>query len=1186
MIASDFVHLHTHSSYSLLDGVSQPKKLVERAVELGHTALALTDHGAMYGIVEFYEAALEAKIKPILGCEVYLSARGHTDKDPQKDRRSYHLVLLARNDEGYRNLMQLVSKAHIEGYYYYPRVDHDLLHTYGEGLICLSGCLSGEIPRAVIEGNMDRARELVRRYRSHFGNDHFFLEIQHHPDLENQEKVNNRLRELAEEFGVPLVATNDSHYACLDDAEAQDALLCVQTNSTLDQTDRMSMIEGNYSLVSTEDMVSFFPDMPDALANTLRVADLCNVKIELGKARLPSYPTPRNQPPGEYLRGLCEEGLRKRYPIEKLADGTWTLREGLTEEELPVPLPSILERLDFELSVINRMGFDAYFLIVWDYVTYAKSRGIVVGPGRGSAAGALVTYSLGITELDPLKYDLLFERFLNPDRISMPDADIDFDDEHRDEVIEYVRQKYGRECVASVITFGTMQAKAALKDVGRAMGLTYDETDRLAKMLPGRPGIELAECLETEPEFRKAYEENPKYRRLVDLAVKLEGVTRHTSVHPCAVVISDIPLENFTPLQYAPRSDDLIITQYEAHALEALGLLKMDFLGLRNLTVLKWAVEMIKKNHGADVDIYNLPLDDPATYELLSRGDTTAVFQLESAGMKRYLRELRPNCFEDIIAMVALYRPGPMQFIDEYCARKHGRARVTYDHPLMESALKSSYGITIYQEQVMQMSRDLAGFTRGEADTLRKAMGKKDAALMERMRGKFIAGAAGRGVEEGLAAKIWGDWERFASYAFNKSHAACYAFVAFQTAYLKAHYPHEFMAASLSSEMDNSKRIIILIDECRRMGVPVLPPSVNESDLEFTVGKGGIRFGMLAVKNVGAHAIGAITEARANEGPFASLFDFCKRVDLKAINKRMIESLIQAGAMDDLGERAQMLAGLDAAISWALTEQADRSSGQTSLFGAGQESAKAQTISTQPTLPSATPLSAKERLAQERALLGFYISGHPLDAYRRDIELFCSHTSEALPEAAPDAPVLVAGIISTIRRITTRQQKYMAVLTCEDFAGSFEVVVFPDAYEAGREHLEQARIIMIRGARGRDEAKVVAHEVIPIENARQRLAKALDVTISSSRLTQNGIGDLKRIVSANGGTLPVFIHLATRGHGTLTFKVKGGAVNPTDALIEQLERHPAVEGVKLRPAPLEQPQPSRRRNAWAEHNGQ
>ena len=1184
---SDFVHLHNHSSYSLLDGVSQPKRIVQRALELGHEAIALTDHGAMYGTLEFYQAAKAAGIKPILGCEVYVASRGHRDKDNQLDRRSHHLVLLARTIDGYQNLMQLVSRAHMDGFYYYPRVDHDLLHQYGDGLIALSGCVASEIPRAIADDDMDRARDLIRTFQSHFGADNFFLEVQHHPDLDIQNKANLGIFELGDELGIPIVATNDSHYACMEDAEAQDTLLAIQTNTTLDQEGRMSMMDGNYSLIPTEEMVSYFPDHPEVITNTLRVAEMCDIEIEMKNARLPAFPTPRGQSSSDYLRELCEEGLERRYPIRKRQDGEWEVVEGHTADELPVTIPQILERLNFELETIGRMGFDAYFLIVHDYVRWAKDHGIVVGPGRGSAAGALVTYSLGVTELDPLKYDLLFERFLNPDRISMPDADIDFDDEHRDEVIEYVRDKYGRDCVASVITFGTMQAKAAIKDVGRAMGLSYDETDRLAKLVTIKPDSDLANYRDTNAEFKEAYQADPTYQRLVDLAVKLEGVTRHTSVHPCAVVISDEPLERFTPLQYAPRSENVVITQYGASDLEALGLLKMDFLGLRNLTVIKHAVQMIKDLHGVEIDIYNLPLDDMPTYDLFSRGDTTAVFQLESAGMKRYLRELRPNTFEDVIAMVALYRPGPMQFIDQYIARKHGRTEVTFDHPMMESALANTYGITVYQEQVMQMSRDLAGFTRGEADKLRKAMGKKDAALMAQLKDQFVSGAVARGLDDKLAHKVWADWEAFASYAFNKSHAACYAFVAFQTAYLKTHYPNEFMAASLTSEMDKSERIIILIDECRRMGIQVLPPDVNESDLNFTVSPDGIRFGLLAVKNLGVHAIESILAARREDGPFESIFEFCQRVDLKAVNKRMMESLIKSGAMDKFGERAQLLEGIDALISWAIAEEADRSRGQVSLFDAVADAGSVTDFDATPQLPDVPSLSPHDRLQQEKELLGFYVSGHPLEEHRRDIDLFCTHTSDALEETPAETPVLTAGIITAIRKITTKAGKAMAMLTLEDFAGSYGAVVFPDAYATARECLETDCIVMIRGTRDREEAKVLVDEVIPIEQARQRLARAVDVRVLSRVLDDPGVDELKQMISINGGTLPVFLSVATKGHGTLRFRIQGSRVNPTDEFIAKLEAHSAVEDVTLEAIELERDeQPTgRRRRQNGNRNG-
>ena len=1167
MEPSDFIHLHVHSSYSLLDGVSKPKNIVKRAVELGHTAIALTDHGSMYGTVEFYEAALDAGIKPIIGCELYLSQRGHTDKDSTKDRSSYHLLLLARNNQGYQNLMHLVSVAHLDGYYYHPRVDHDLLHEFGEGIICLSACLGGEIPCAIRDRNMDKARELVRLYQSHFGEENFYLEVQHHPDLEEQEVVNEGIFQLSEEFGIPVVATNDSHYAAPTENLAQDALICLQTNNVMDDTNRMSMMSGDYSLISTEDMASFFPDHPEVITNTLMVAERCNVEIELGKARLPVFHTPNGESSDDYLRTLCEQGLEKRYPITKEADGTWVLREGHTEEDLPVPVDAIIERLNFELDVIGGMGFNNYFLIVWDFVKYAKDRDILVGPGRGSAAGALVTYTLDITDLDPLKYDLLFERFLNPDRVSMPDADIDFDPEYRDEVIDYVRDKYGRDRVANVITFGTMQAKGAIRDVGRVLGMSFDDTDKLSKLLPSAPGIELAECLESEPDFKKAYNENEENKKVVDLAINLEGVTRHTSVHACAVVISDEPLEKFVPLQHASRDEDLIITQYEAPALESLGLLKMDFLGLRNLSVIRKAVDLIKQTRGEEIDISAIPLDDADTYKLFADGDTTAVFQFESSGMKRYLRQLGPNQFDDIIAMVALYRPGPMQFIDEYCARKHGESKVSYDHPLMQDALESTYGITVYQEQVMKMSRDLGGFTRGEADTLRKAMGKKNIALMEKLKDKFFTGCGENDIEKPLAEKIWKDWENFASYAFNKSHAACYAYVAYQTAYLKCHYPEEFLAADLTSEMDKPERVLVMIDECRRMGVKVLPPSVNESEKEFTVVDGCIRFGLQAVKNVGTAAIESMLVVRHEDGPFTSLYDFCSRVDLKQFNKRMIESLIKANAMDEFGERGAMLEGLDGAMQWGASEQINRERGQFSLFGGGDDTSADAAV--QPTLPDVIPLSEKDKLAQERELLGFYVTGHPMTPYKNDLEIFCTHNSTTLADAEPDGSLRIAGIVSTIRRITTKQQKYMAVLNCEDFTGNFEVVIFPEAYEKCRDCVTEDALLMIIGTRNRDEVKVTAAQVIPLDDVRQRLSRNLAVTVSSNELTKDGVGDFKRIVSGHTGAVPMHVHVNTNQHGTLVFSAREYSLNPTDTVMTQLAALPAVSEVHIEPRPLE-----------------
>ncbi|MDP6125001.1 MAG: DNA polymerase III subunit alpha, partial [Candidatus Latescibacteria bacterium] len=762
---TDFCHLHAHSSFSLLDGLSRPEQMAKRAKELGQPSIAITDHGTMYGAIQFYKACKAAGVKPLIGCEVYVSTRGHTDREHGVDNKSYHLVLLARNKVGYGNLIQLTSKAHLDGFYYKPRVDHALLKEYGGGLVGLSACIGGEVPQAVLNRGMDRARELVTIYQNCF--DHFFLEVQHHPEIPEQETANEGILALGKEMGVPVVATNDSHYPCKDDAEAQDALLAIQTQTTLNDTKRMSMLDGDYSLTSTEEMEAHFGQGSELLTNTMAVADLCDLEIELGQGRLPPFETPDDLSSAAYLRQLCEEGLTKRYPIHRSPDSSWAVNEGVSEDEMSATIPEILDRMDFELKIIERMGYEVYFLIVWDFVRFAKENDIVVGPGRGSAAGALVTYALNVTDIDPLKYNLVFERFLNPDRISMPDIDIDFDDENRDRVIEYVRDKYGRDCVASIIVFGTMAAKAAVKDVARVMSLSYDEGDKLAKMIPARPGVSLTEALDESSDFREAFDKDPTSRRVIDLALRLEGVNRHASVHACAIVISEKPLTDYTPLQCAPRGDEVTITQYGAYELEELGLLKMDFLGLRNHTVIKHTVEMVHRQLGVEVDVYNLPEDDGKTYRLFSRGDTTAIFQFESSGMKRYLRELRPTTFEDIMAMVALYRPGPMAFISEFIARKHGRKEIKYDHPLVVPALSNTYGVTVCQEQVMQISREMAGFTRGEADTLRKAMGKKDKDLMLEMEEKFISGAEKNSVPKATAEKIWVDWEEFARYAFN-----------------------------------------------------------------------------------------------------------------------------------------------------------------------------------------------------------------------------------------------------------------------------------------------------------------------------------------------------------------------------------------------------------------------------------
>jgi len=1164
MKPADFVHVHTHSYYSLLDGLASPEQLLNQAKKLGMKALALTDHGVMYGVVEFYKAAKKVGIKPLLGCEVYVALNSRHDRRPNVDQRQYHLVLIAENNTGYHNLIQLVTKASLEGYYYKPRVDHELLVQYSDGLIACSACVAGEIPRIIVERGRAKAAKMVQEYVAIFGEGNFYLELQHHPDIKDQEKVNRELVRISEQLGVPLVVSNDVHYLTPEDAAAQDALICIQTQKELDAQDRLSMINGDYSMIPPEQMMERFAEFPEALENTARIAERCSVELELGETIFPHFDTPAEKTPRSVLRELCEAGIEGRYGIVRSSEG-WTRNES-GREDLPKPVREIGERLDYELSVIERMGFETYFLIVWDFVKYAKEHRIVVGPGRGSAAGSLVSYVLEITDIDPMEYDLLFERFLNPDRLDEPDIDTDFDDEHRDQMIEYVTEKYGRENVAQVITFGTMAAKAAVKDVGRVMGIPYDRVDQVAQLIPSRPGVKLETVLREVPEFARLIEEDETARRIVELAMKLEGVVRHASVHACAVVMAKEPLTHYTPLQNAPRGNKVVISQYGAKSLKALGLLKMDFLGLRNLTVIRHCLELIRETEGAEPDIYPPPLDDKETFALFSRGDTTAVFQFESTGMKKYLMELKPSTFEDIIAMVALYRPGPMRFIDEFIARRHGRREVTYDHPLMESSLKNTYGIAVYQEQVMQMSRALAGFTGGEADTLRSAMAKKKEALMHEMGEKFLKGAEEHGVPRRTAEKIWSDWQAFGGYAFNKSHAASYAFVAYQTAYLKAHYPKEFMAANLTSAMDNNDRVAVLTEECRRMGIKVLSPDVNESQVAFAVVEDGIRFGLGAVKNVGAGAIQSIIEAR-KEKPFTSLFDFCERVDLKALNKRMIESLILAGTMDSLeGHRAQLLEAVDACIGRGQSIQSDRERGQTSLFDLLSPQSEAETKATFPRskLPEVEPWSRSKMLAQEKEMLGFYVSGHPLEQYEEELKAFASPSTE-LEKAS--GGLFVGGIVTSIKTIVDKKGKQMAFVSLEDFQGTTEMVVFSEEYGKYQALLHVDATILVRGKRSGNGngggARFQAEEFVPLSEARKRYARAVNIALSSIETKKKDLGKLKKIAKRHEGPCRLLIHLRTAEHGSLVIRAKDLTVAPSGEMLAELRAVLGKEAVWL-----------------------
>ncbi len=1048
-----FVHLHNHSHYSLLDGLTKFDEMINYALEQGSPAVALTDHGTMYGVIEFYQKAKKAGLKPIIGVEAYLAPGSRHEKNTREDARSFHLVLLAKNDIGYKNLIKLVSAAHLEGFYYKPRIDWELLETYNEGIIALSACLAGEIPRLLNADKFTEAKAKALEYDKLFGRDNFYLEIQDHPELEGQVKVNKLLIKLSKETGIPLVATNDVHYFKKEDDVAQDILLCLQNKKKITDTDRMKMIGyGNYSMRSNAEMIAAFKDVPEAITNTLKIAEACNLEIELGNIQLPYFEVPEGFNGDSYLRRICEVGLEKRYGFVKSSDYFIPKND---ESLLPVgiTLEKILERLNYELSVIAKMGWPSYFLIVADFVNWAKERKIVVGPGRGSAAGSLVCYLTGITNLDPLHYDLLFERFLNPDRVSMPDIDLDFADARRAEVLDYVSEKYGHDHVAQIITFGTMAARAAIRDVGRVLDVPYDYCDKISKSIP--MFTKLDEALRTVPEVKELYQE-PEAKKIIDYARRLEGVARHSSTHACGVLITKEPLTSYVPIQYASSSDKTIISQYSLHPVEDLGLLKMDFLGLKNLTIIESTLKIIKNTRNKEIDIDLIPLNDDKAYELFRKGETTGVFQFESSGMKRYLRELKPTEFEDIIAMVALYRPGPMEWIPDYISGKNGKKKVVYLHEKLQPILAKTYGVAIYQEQVMQIARALAGFSPGEADVLRKAMGKKIAALLAEQKEKFIDGCVKNGIYKELAEKVFSFIEPFAGYGFNRSHAACYAMIGYQTAYLKAHYPAEFMAALLTADQGDTDRVAIEIEECRNMNIKIMPPDINESFGTFTVVSSGtknnkpivddekintIRFGLRAVKNVGEHIVGEIIKERKAKGPYRDIFDLLERVTDRDLNKKSMESLIKCGAFDSLGNRATLLASLEKLLNYNKEVAKDRDSNQVSLFE------DSSTINLPKiTLSEAAPIDQNEILSWEKELLGLYVSEHPYNIFRPYLEGYAVSITR-LKGRRGDNSIVSAGVISTIKKILTKKGETMLFVKVEDSLMSVEFLVFPRTYK-------------------------------------------------------------------------------------------------------------------------------------------
>ncbi len=1215
---ADYVHLHNHTQFSLLDGLTKIPELIDFVSEEGMSAVGMTDHGTLSGTIEFYKAAKEKDIKPIIGIETYVAARRHTDKDPAKDKNRYHLILLAMNEVGYQNLMKLSTTANLDGYYYFPRIDHELLEQYNEGLIASSACLGGEIGDALKNDDYARAKEIASWYKSVFG-DRYYLEIQDHghPDAPShnaeQKRVNDGVFKLGEELDIPVILTCDAHYLRHKDQDAHEILLCVGTGAFLSDEKRMSLKEFELHVIPPKELIARWgKDHPEVITNTRKVADRCSVDIELGKILIPHFPVPEGETEKTFLHKLVWQGLLWRYAdktMEEAAEiGEAAARKLLKKE--------IVERADYELGVIDRMGFNGYFLIVQDFINWGKNQGIIFGPGRGSGAGSIVAYAIRITELEPLTYDLLFERFLNPDRISMPDFDIDIQDTRRDEVIAYCAEKYGKNRVANIVTFGRMFARNAVRDVSRVLEVPYAEADRLAKMIPqpvqGRH-IPLAKSIVDDIDLKREYETNETSKMVIDYAIILEGTVRSHGVHAAGVVIAPDEIVKFAPLEMAQKG--VVSTQYPMGPIEELGLLKMDFLGLSNLTIIKNALRIIKKVYGKDIDINSIPLDDQKAYDLLARGDTTGVFQLESAGMKRYLKELKPSVFDDIIAMVALYRPGPMQFIDDFIARKHGRRDIVYPHPTMKNALESTYGILVYQEQVMQISKEVCGFTGGEADTLRKAIGKKKADLMAKMKDKMIEGGEKHsGIDRALMERFWKQLEDFAAYCFNKSHAACYGLIAYQTAYLKAYYPAAFMAALMTSDYDDTDRLAIEIAECKHMGIKVLPPDVNESFGEFAVvprpeaeelnGYENVRFGMNAVKNVGAGAVEEIIRARTQEGKFSSVEDFIAAVNTRVVNRKALESLMRAGAFDAFGDRSTLLHNLDIILAYGQRLQKERASGQTDLFGSVID----DVVTAKPTLKLDAPAAKhtpRELLTWERELLGLYLSQQPLEAFSTLLAEQTMSLSTLKPEH-DGKQVVVGGVIVDAREITTKNGAKMAFVKIEDEHSETEIILFPSTYQQTVGLWERDRIVIVRGkvnAKDRegnliqdvkimaDDAREVTHEQAAAYQATGRKQRSLKTgkkqtlaaraaaakaervqTVSpdaprrlyirlSSSKDDTLLTDLKRVIDTSIGQDEVIFVL---GDGEKRQAVRlPSRVDSTPEMIEQLSSLVGAENVKL-----------------------
>ncbi len=1049
-----FTHLHVHSEYSLLDGLPKIDQLLSHVKKHGMDSVALTDHGALYGSIEFYKKAKEAGIKPIIGAEIYMATDGMLDKRPHIDNKSYHMVLLAKNEKGYQNLVRIITQAQLKGFYYKPRIDEDFLKNHTEGLIALTACIKGKVPHLVLTKEREKAKELALYYKNIFEKNSFYLEIQHHPNIEEQKIVNDEFIKISRETGIPLVATCDSHYLQSEDATTQDILMSIGTGSDINNSERLTMTDDDFSMRTPEDMKKLFENVPEALENTQKIKKMCDLEISLGKIILPHFPVEEGKTVDKKLKELCEKGIEKRYPQRN---------KEKTKE--------IKNRLNMELDVIIDANLSSYFLIVQDFVNWAKEEKIVVGPGRGSAGGSLVAYLLGITNIDPLHYGLIFERFLNPGRakVSLPDIDLDFADRRRDEVINYIAEKYGKDRVAQIITFGTMAARAAIRDVGRSLGYSYSYCDKIAKMIPF--GSNLKETRENVGEFRQLYDTDKSARELIDHAEKLEGVTRHASTHACGVVISDKPLQDIVPLQHPTQNEEVTVTQYSMDYIEDLGLLKMDLLGLKNLTTIEDTLKKIYAIHKENIDLETIPLDDKKTFSLLREGKTVGIFQLESGGMQRYLKQLKPNNIEEVIAMVSLYRPGPMKFIPEYIERKQGKKEITYLHPRLEPILKSTYGICVFQEQVMKIASDLAGYTLEEADVLRKAIGKKIEKLLKGQKSKFMKGIKENGIREEVGQKLWSWIEPFAQYSFNKSHAAAYAQIAYQTAYLKAHYPKEFMSSLLTADQNDTERIGFLIGDCKKMGIDVLPPDINESFMGFSVvpEKNQIRFGLSAIKNVGTKIVEVIIKERKENGFFASLDDFLTRIESQSLNKKSMESLILSGAFDNFRERGELLYNIDRILEYSREKRKNKTNGQSGLFDTEMMQADLK-------LEKSPPLSEKEKLEWEKKLLGLFITGHPLEHLREKTENGGITIRKAKKQVS-ETKVRVGVIVSSVKKITTKSGEPMYFVRVEDLTDNIEVIVFPRTLKKNGGFFEEGKSIFVSGKMSyRDEAPKIICE--------------------------------------------------------------------------------------------------------------